>query len=115
MYCSIDDVAVFCGYQTFTISTIPTKAQVEDIIKIITNEINYFINLRKVTIDKTNENTKSILRLHCIYGVCAVVLSTYLNNNQNAGSMLAGYETKYRDFINNIKRYFLIFKAAGMD
>lgn len=115
MYCSIDDVAVFCGYQTFSETTTPTAVQVEDIIKIISDEIDYFIKLKNIEIDKTDDKTISLLKLYCIMGASAILLRTYLNNNQSSGSMLEGYENRYRDFINNMKKYFMFFQAAGMD
>ncbi len=115
MYCEINDVAVFCGYQTFSNTTVPTISQVGEIIKIVSNEIDYFLSLKKINIDKNDEKIKSILKLYSMMGASAIILRTYLNNNQEGGAMLEVYESRYRDFITNIKKYFMSFTAVGMD
>ncbi|NMB82888.1 MAG: hypothetical protein GYA14_13835 [Ignavibacteria bacterium] len=104
MYCNANDVAMFLGVAEFNDNTNPTLARVNDLISIISNEIDFFAKIQNIKFDDSYAN---ILRKKSAIGVAGVILITYLNNNQNAGSQANEFLREYREFLANMRRNFI--------
>lgn len=103
-YCSAGDVSALLGFDTFTVSSRPTLAQVNSIIGDVTNEIDFTLSSIGITTQPTDARLLGRLAIACKYGVaCQVAMSAYGNSTGVDGSQGDKFCEKYQLILDDIK------------
>lgn len=99
MYCNANDVALLLGIDEFNNNTNPSITRVNEIINLITAEIDFNKNMYNFN-SNINEN---LFRKKCAVGVAGTILLTYMNNTQTSGTQANEYIKEYKEFLNSFK------------
>ena len=103
MYCTSSDVASFLNFVEFNANTSPTLTQVNNLITMISDEIDYYAKINSITFKSSD---LSLLKKKTAVGVAGLISITFLNNNQSAGSLTNEFLKEYRDFLANFNNFF---------
>jgi len=100
-YCLSLEVANQLGLTNdYSATTNPTKTYVDNLISMISAEIDIHLISAGITLPITNVSGLNFIKLNCIFGVAGVGgLSRFTNNNTVDNSQPEFYLRRYNDFL----------------